>query len=108
MRIFLNNYTRAVTVTVALFASAAASAQQDLEVTMDVVPANAAADAATREIKLPPQASPTAQDNAAFGLDTANQARGLRDGVGSDFGRSVSDAARERARSNDSSGKSKK
>ncbi len=69
--------------------------QRDLEVTMDVVPANASADA-TGEIKLPitlpTTASPQAQDSAAFGLGIANMAREL----GRDFGKGVSEAAKDR------------
>ena len=81
----------------ALALSGAAWAQQrDLEVTMDVVPANASADA-TGEIKLPitlpaTTASPRGQDSAAFGLGTANAAREL----GRDFGKEVSEAAKDR------------
>lgn len=77
--------------------STAAWAQQDLEVTLDVVPADAAADAATGMIKLPDEAAPEAHKNAAFGLETANRARALKEDLGSDFGKDVSDAARERA-----------
>ena len=80
----------------ALALSSAAWAQQrDLEVTMDVVPANASADA-TGEIKLPitlpaaASASPRAQEASAFGLETANKAREL----GREFGQAVSDQNR--------------
>src|SRR5256885_967995 len=82
----------------ALALSSAALAQQDLEVTMRVVPANAAADA-TGEIKLPitlpaTTASPRGQDSAAFGLGVANMAREAKGDLGSDFGQAVSEAAR--------------
>jgi hypothetical protein len=77
--------------------STAAWAQQDLEVTMDVVPADAAADAATGKIKLPDVAAPEAHENAAFGIDTANKARERREDLNRDFGQEVSEAARERA-----------
>ncbi len=77
--------------------SSAALAQQDLEVTMRVVPANAAADA-TGEIKLPitlpGTASPQGRDASTFGLETANRARDL----GRDFGQAVSEAARAQDR----------
>lgn len=72
--------------------------QQDLEVTMHVVPANASAGAATGEIKLPGAAAPRAQESSAFGLETANRARELRGELGREFGKEVSEAARERAR----------
>ena len=71
---------------------AAWAQQQDLEVTMDVVPANASARAG-REIKLPitlPE-TPRAGEASAFGLETANRARDL----GREFGKAVSEAARE-------------
>jgi hypothetical protein len=75
--------------------SAAWAQQQDLEVTMDVVPANASAGAA-REIKLPitlPEtASPRAGEASAFGLETANRAREL----GREFGKEISEAARKK------------
>jgi len=76
--------------------SAAWAQQQDLEVTMDVVPANAPASAAAGEIKLPitlPEtASPRAREASAFGLETANRAREL----GREFGKEVSEAARKK------------
>lgn len=84
-------------VVAALGLSTAAWAQRDLEVTMDVVPADAAADAATGMIKLPDAAAPEAHKNAAFGLETANRAREMKEDLGSDFGKEVSEAARERA-----------
>src|SRR5712691_3181935 len=70
--------------------------QRDLEVTMDVVPANASAGAATGEIKLPITLPDTsrAREASAFGLDTANSARDL----GSAFGQAVSEAARTQDR----------
>jgi hypothetical protein len=71
--------------------------QQDLEVTIGVVPADAAADAAAKEIKLPDTASLKAQESSAFGLGVANQARETRGELGRDFGKAVSEAARERA-----------
>src|SRR6266704_1132274 len=76
--------------------------QRDLEVTMDVVPANASA-GATGEIKLPitlpaATASPRGQDSAAFGLGTANMAREMKGDLGRDFGQAVSEAARAQDR----------
>lgn len=76
---------------------AAWAQQQDLEVTMDVVPANASAGAASEiklPIALPETASPRARDASAFGLETANRAREL----GREFGKEVSETARERDR----------
>jgi hypothetical protein len=72
--------------------------QRDLEVTMDVVPANAAASAATGEIKLPDSASDKAREASAFGLGVANKAREMRGELGRDFGKEVSEAARERGK----------
>src|SRR6266699_69858 len=70
--------------------------QRDLEVTMDVVPANASADA-TGEIKLPitlpaTTASPQGQESSAFGLGVANMARELGRDLGREFGQAVSEA----------------
>jgi hypothetical protein len=80
--------------------SAAWAQQTDLDVTMDVVPANASA-GATGEIKLPitlpATASPKAVDSSAFGLDTANKAREMQGDLGREFGNEVSEAARERS-----------
>jgi len=84
----------------ALALSSAAWAQQrDLEVTMDVVPANASAGAATGQIKLPDTAAARAQEAAAFGLATANAARDANGDLGRDFGQAVSEAARAQDRS---------
>lgn len=74
-------------------AGAAWAQQQDLEVTMDVLPANASANAATGQIPLPDTAASQAQEASAFGLETANKARDL----GRDFGQEVSERAREHA-----------
>ena len=70
--------------------------QRDLEVTMDVVPANASADA-TGEIKLPitlpaTTASPQGQESSAFGLGVANMAREAKGDLGREFGQAVSEA----------------
>ena len=72
--------------------------QRDLEVTMDVVPANAASDSATKVIALPATASPRAQERSAFGHSVANKAREARGDLGREFGQSVSEAARERGK----------
>ena len=83
----------------ALALSSAAWAQQrDLEVTMDVVPANVSADA-TGEIKLPitlpaTTASPQGQESSAFGLGVANMAREAKGDLGREFGQAVSDQNR--------------
>ena len=95
----MKRFTRYTIGTVFAFAlsSAAWAQQRDLEVTMDVVPANASADA-TGEIKLPitlpGTASPQGRDASTFGLETANRARDL----GRDFGQAVSEAARAQDR----------
>jgi len=65
--------------------------QQDLEVTISVVPADAAADAATKVIPLPD--SSQAQESAAFGIGIANKAREMRGEFGRDIGSAVSDEA---------------
>jgi hypothetical protein len=65
--------------------------QQDLEVTIRMVPADAAADAATKVIPLPD--SSQAQESAAFGIGIANKAREMRGELGRQFGTAVSDEA---------------
>ncbi len=85
----------------ALSSAAWAQQQRDLEVTMDVVPANASADA-TGEIKLPitlpATASHRGQEASAFGLGVANMAREAKGDLGRDFGQAVSEAARAQDR----------
>ena len=76
------------------------SSDLDLEVTMDVVPANASAGAAG-EIKLPmalpATASPQGQAASAFGQGTATLARDKGDLSARElFGQAVSEAARTR------------
>ena len=76
--------------------------QRDLEVTMDVVPANASA-GATGEIKLPitlptTTASPRGQESSTFGLGVANMAREAKSDLGREFGQAVSEAARAQDR----------
>lgn len=73
--------------------------KQDLEVTIRMVPADAAADAATKVIELPATASPQAQESSAFGLGIANKAREMRGELGRDFGQAVSEAAQRRGQS---------
>lgn len=75
-----------------------AHAQDDLEVTLEAVPADSSADAAINDIQLPEAAAPEAHENARFGIDTANKARRLREEMNHEFGNEVSDAARQRAR----------
>ena len=88
------SYTVSAIFALALSSSAAWAQQQDLEVTMDVVPANALPGAVTGEIQLPATAAPRARDASAFGLDTANKAREL----GREFGIEKSQTARDRPR----------
>jgi hypothetical protein len=79
--------------------SSAWAQQRDLEVTMDVVPANASAGAAGEiklPITLPETASARARESSAFGLGTANAARDKGNLSGREFGQGVSEAARQR------------
>jgi len=81
----------------AVFALAPAGAawaqqQDDLDVTMKVVPADASAGSAMSEIKLPDAASDRARDASAFGMATANKAREMKGELGRDFGQSASEA----------------
>ena len=91
-------------------ASGAAWAQQqdDLDVTMRVLPANASAGSAMSEMKLPDSASDRARAASAFGQSTATQAHDMKGDLGRDFGQSVSEAAHaknELRRSQSSKGK---
>ena len=74
-----------------------AQQQDDLDVTMKVVPANATGTGAVSEIKLPDAASDRARDASAAGISTANQARDMKGDLGRDFGQSVSEAARAKS-----------
>jgi len=76
-------------------ASGAAWAQQqdDLDVTMRVLPANASAGSAVSEMKLPDAASDRSRAASAFGQSTATQAHDMKGDLGRDFGQSVSEAA---------------
>lgn len=69
------------------------------DVTMEVV-SDADADETefVDEIELPEAASDTAHDNAAFGIETANEARKNASEDGRAFGESVSREAREQGR----------
>ncbi len=82
--------------TVIAFALPAAgwAQQQDLEVTIRVVPADAAADSATKVIELPDAAvEARAQQSPPFGHEIANKAREMRGEFGRDIGTAVSDQA---------------
>ncbi len=71
--------------------------QRDLEVTMEVVPANATASAANEirlPLALPEAASPRGQEASAFGQETANTAREMAKELGREFGRAQSERAR--------------
>ena len=89
-------YAIATVIAFALPASGWAQ-QQDLEVTISVVPADAAADAATKVIELPDSASPQGRASSTFGLGVANKAREMRGELGREFGKEVSEAAKQRA-----------
>jgi predicted flavoprotein YhiN len=82
--------------------SAARAQQRDLEVTMDVVPANASEAGAANEIRLPialpATASPRGQESSAFGQETANAARETARELGREFGRAQSERARAQDR----------
>jgi hypothetical protein len=95
----MKTFTRYATGTILVLAVSSAWAQQrDLEVTMDVVPANASAGAAGDKlpITLPPTASARAREASAFGHETANLARDKDGLTGREFGQEVSEAARAR------------
>jgi hypothetical protein len=95
----VTRYTISTIFSVAL-SGAAWAQQQDLEVTMDVVPASASASGAP-EIKLPiilpDAASARGRESSAFGLETANKAREMQGDLGREFGKDVSEAARARS-----------
>ena len=103
-------FTRYAIGTILVLGMSSAWAQQrDLEVTMDVVPANASARDAG-EIKLPTalpdKASPRGQEASAFGQATSNLARDKGDLSGREFGQSVSEAAQQRNQDRNPPGKS--
>ena len=79
-----------------LFLPAAyASEDLELDVTMRVVgPKDSLPDAVTKTIELPASASDTARENAAAGLEKANEARSR----GREYGQSVSEQARAKAK----------
>ena len=84
----------AVLVLLSGFCSAAWAQQDDLDVTMKVVPANATAAGAISQIRLPDAASDQGREASAFGQSTANAAKDMKGDLGRDFGQSVSEAAR--------------
>ena len=96
----MKRFTRyAIGTILVLGVSSAWAQQRDLEVTMDVVPANASVGAAGEiklPITLPPTASARAREASAFGHETANLARDKDGLTGREFGQEVSEAARAR------------
>src|SRR5262245_30573402 len=93
MKRFLLNLALAI---FALASAGEAWAQQDdLDVTMKVLPANATPGSAVTEMKLPDAASDRAREASAFGQSTASKAHEMKGDLGRDFGQSVSEAARE-------------
>jgi hypothetical protein len=80
-------HTTAILIALAMPISAWAQ-QQDLEVTIGVVPADASPNAATAEIKLPEPRT----ESSVYGLGIAKKAQEL----GRDFGKEVSTAAQQR------------
>ncbi len=98
----MKRFTRYAIGTILVLGTSSAWAQQrDLEVTMDVVPANASVGAAG-EIKLPmtlpDTASSRGQEASAFGQATATLARDKGDLTGREFGQAISEAARARVK----------
>jgi hypothetical protein len=77
-------------------AGAAWAQQDDLDVTMKVVPADASAGAAMSEISLPAAASAQGQAASSFGQGVANQAHDMKGELGREFGQAVSEAARNK------------
>jgi hypothetical protein len=98
-------YAIGTVIAFALPASAWAQ-QQDLEVTIRMVPADAAADAATKVIPLPD--SPQAQESSAFGIGIANKAREMRGEFGRDIGQAVSEAASQHGQEQSAAGRSRR
>jgi len=96
----MKRFTRYAMGTILVLGMSSAWAQQrDLEVTMEVVPANASTGAAGEirlPLTLPETASPQGQEASAFGQTTSSMARDKGDLSGRDFGAAVSDAARTR------------
>jgi hypothetical protein len=96
----MKRFTRyAIGAILVLGTSSAWAQQRDLEVTMDVVPANASAGAASEiklPITLPDTVSPPAREASASSHGTANLPRDRGDLSGREFGQSVSEAARAR------------
>jgi hypothetical protein len=89
-----------VTAVCLVMSNAAWSQQRDLEVTMDVVPANASTGGAG-EIKLPlvlPEgASERGREASSFGLGTGSKAAEMQGDVGRDFGKEVSETAKQKS-----------
>jgi hypothetical protein len=99
----------AITALIALALPASAWAQQqDLEVTIRMVPADAAADAATKVIELPATASDQGRESSAFGLGIAKKAREMRGELGREFGKEVSGAASEHGQEQSAAGRSRR
>ena len=98
----MKRFTRyAIGAILVLGTSGAWAQQRDLEVTMDVVPANASA-GAVGEIKLPfalpDTVSSQARDASASGQATSNLARDKGELSGREFGQTTSEAARTRVK----------
>ncbi len=98
----MKRFTRyAIGAILVLGMSSAWAQQRDLEVTMDVVPANASAGAAG-EIKLPvtllDSASPRGQESSSFGRTTSDLARDKGVLTGREFGDQISGEARNQTR----------
>ncbi len=89
--------TLAVSVSANVLPAAVSSAFGSLGA-LPVTPAGSAAG------EKPPKAAPRARDASAFGLDVANKARELKEDRTREFGKEISEMARERAQDNVPSG----
>jgi hypothetical protein len=77
-----------------LLATSLVYADEAPEVTMSVLESEDDAERVISEIQLPPTASPVAQERAAQGLETANEARER----GREFGQERAEQARDQAK----------
>jgi hypothetical protein len=90
------------------FAGAAwAQQQDDLDVTMRVLPADASAGSAITEMKLPDSASDRGRAASASGLSTATRARDMKNDLGRDLGQSASEPAHGNSQASKGFGKGK-
>lgn len=74
------------------FVATGVAAEDDLDVTMDVIEDDADEERITQQLRLPESASEQGRESSEYGLDTANEARER----GRDFGEDRAEEARER------------